>query len=196
MATAHANPLHLSVTNFVLGVILILCGLFALVAPIISTIATTLILAIAVGAAGFAQVFQAFRSPAWKGFLLSLFLGIVYIAGSAIFLLRPITGAFALTFLLAWLLLISGGGEVLLGLKIRPQKGWIALIFSGVVGIIASIWLFLRIPLAGLFVPGIALGVALLFEGWAFIVVGLSRNAPTEDRQQLAERNEPVRAPL
>lgn len=184
MANAHANPLSSSMTNLILGVVLILCGLFALLAPMVSTIATTLIVAIAIGAAGIAQLIQAFRSPAWKGFVLSLFLGIVYIVGSAAFLLRPFAGAFALTFLLAWLLLIAGGGEVVLGVKIRPQKGWIWLILSGIVTIIASVWLFLRIPFAGFFVPGIALGVALMFEGWAFIAVGFSKAASTKDEEQ------------
>jgi uncharacterized membrane protein HdeD (DUF308 family) len=184
MPNAHASPVSSSMTQIILGVVLILCGLFALLAPMVSTIATTLIVAIAIGAAGIAQVIQAFRSPGWKGFVLSLFLGIVYIAGCAALLLRPFFGAFALTFLLAWLLLIAGGGEVVLGLKIRPQKGWIWLILSGVVTIVVSVWLFLRIPFAGLFLPGIALGVALMFEGWAFIAVGFSRVASTKKEDQ------------
>lgn len=186
MTDAQASSRQPTVMGPILGVVLILCGLFALLAPLVSTIATTLIVAIAIGASGIAQVIQAFRSPEWKGFLLNLFLGLVFIAGAVAIFARPFSGAIALTLLLAWILLIAGGGEVVLGFKIRPQKGWFWLILSGIVAIAVSIWLFLRIPFAGVFVPGVALGVALIFEGWAFIIVGVSGGVPAQPEMQPA----------
>ncbi|NIJ19023.1 uncharacterized membrane protein HdeD (DUF308 family) [Sphingomonas naasensis] len=171
-----------------LGIVLALCGIFALLAPLLSTLATTVIAGIAAAIAGVSQVIQAFRAPAWKGFFLNVLLGLIYLAGSAAFLLSPITGALAITLLLAWLLFVTGIGEIILGFRIRPDRGWRWLIVSGLVALIGGVWLMLRLPIAGFFVPGVALGIALLFEGAAFIAIGTGSDAvEVRDREQRRE---------
>ena len=44
------------------------------------------------------------------------------------------------------------------------------------VALVGGIWLTLRLPFAGFVVPGVALGIALLFEGAAFFAIGAGRN--------------------
>lgn len=177
-----------------LGIVLLLCGVFAVLAPLLSTLATTVIVGIAAAIAGVSQVIQAFRAPAWKGFFLNVVMGLVYLAASAAFLLSPITGAIAITLLLAWLLLITGVGEIILGFRIRPDSGWRWLVFSGLVALVGGIWLTLRLPIAGFFVPGVALGIALLFEGAAFIAIGAGRNGTSASEWPAADAD-PVQAP-
>ena len=172
-----------------LGIVLVLCGVFAVLAPLLSTLATTVIVGTAAAIAGVAQVTQAFRAPAWKGFFLNIVLGLIYLAASAAFLLSPFIGAIAITMLLAWLLLITGAGEILLAFRIRPDGGWRWLLFSGLVALVGGMWLLLRLPIAGFFIPGVALGIALLFEGFAFIAIGVGRNKhaatePTEEKRE------------
>jgi len=159
-----------------LGIVLLLCGAFAVLAPLLSTLATTVIVGIAAAIAGVSQVIQAFRAPAWKGFFLNVLLGLIYLAASAAFLLSPITGAIAITLLLAWLLLLTGMGEIVLAFRIRPDSGWRWLLVSGLVALVGGVWLTLRLPIAGFFVPGVALGIALLFEGVAFIAIGTGKD--------------------
>ena len=157
----------------VLGIVFILCGLFALLVPVVSTLAATLVFAAVLGAAGLAQVVHAFRAPAWKGFFLHLALGVIYLIGCAVFVFRPISGALLITIWLAWVVLFTGAGEVALAFRIRPQKGWGWLLFSGLVALFCGMWLLLRIPISGFFVPGILLGITLLMEGFAFIALAL-----------------------
>lgn len=182
-----------------LGIVLLLCGAFAVLAPLLSTLATTLIVGIAAAIAGVSQVIQAFRAPAWRGFFLNVLLGLIYLAASGLFLLSPITGALAIALLLAWLLLITGLGEIILAFRIRPDSGWRWLLVSGLVALVGGIWLMLRLPIAGFFVPGVALGVALLFEGAAFIAIGTGkddRTAPDRpaERPETAEPVSPAAA--
>jgi uncharacterized membrane protein HdeD (DUF308 family) len=165
------------------GVILMLAGMFAMLAPMLSTLAVTLTLAISAAVGGIAQVVQAFRAPAWKGFFLNFLIGLAFLAAGVAFFLRPLTGALAITMMLSWLLLFTGIAEVLLGFRIRPERGWRWLIVSGLVAIGAGIWLMLRIPITGFFVPGIALGVALLFEGAAFVSIALDRKRDEADAE-------------
>ncbi|MCX8474550.1 MAG: HdeD family acid-resistance protein [Sphingomonas sp.] len=174
-----------------LGIVLALCGAFAVLAPLLSTLATTVIVGTAAAIAGVAQVIQAFRAPAWKGFFLNILLGLIYLAASAAFLLSPFIGAIAITMLLAWLLLITGAGEVLLAFRIRPESGWRWLLFSGLVALVGGMWLLLRLPIAGFFIPGVALGIALLFEGFAFMAIGVGKGGRSAPEPAPEKREDP-----
>ena len=158
------------------GIVLMLCGIFALLAPMISTLAVTLTVGATAVIAGVAQIVHAFRVSAWKGFFLNLLIGLVYLVAGAFFFLWPPQGALAITMLLAWMLLIAGAGEIALGFRVRGDRGWPWLIVSGLIAVLCGIWLLLRIPITGFFVPGIALGIALLFEGAAFVAIGFGRS--------------------
>lgn len=153
------------------GVVMMLCGILAIFAPFLSTFAVTLTVGASGIVAGIAQIVQGFRSAKWKGFFLHVLIGLLYAAAGALIFLWPTTGALAITMILSWLLLFSGASEVALGFRMRPARGWIWLILSGLIACAAAIWLMLRLPLAGFFVPGIALGLALLFEGAAFVAI-------------------------
>ncbi|MBO9623567.1 MAG: HdeD family acid-resistance protein [Sphingomonas sp.] len=165
----------------VLGVILMLCGIFAVMAPLLSTLAVTLAVGVSAAVAGIAQVVQAFRASAWKGFFLNLLIGLAFLATAVIFLLWPPKGALAITITVSWLLLIAGIGEVALAFRVRPERGWGWLAISGLVAIAAGLWLMYRIPVTGFFVPGVALGVALLFEGAAFAAMAIAGGGPVVD---------------
>lgn len=153
------------------GIVMMLCGVLAIFAPFLSTFAVTLTVGVAGVVAGIAQIVQGFRSARWKGLFLYLLIGLLYVAAGALFFLSPITGALAITAILSWLLLFSGASEVALGFRMRPSRGWIWLILSGLIACAGAFWLMLRLPLSSFFVPGIALGLALLFEGAAFVAI-------------------------
>lgn len=165
----------------VLGVVLMLCGIFAIMAPLLSTLAVTLAVGISAAVAGVAQVVQAFRSSAWKGFFLNLLIGLAFVATAVIFLLWPPVGALAITVTISWLLLITGLGEIALGFRVRPERGWVWLVISGLVAVVAGLWLMFRIPVTGFFLPGVALGIALLFEGAAFAALAIEGRGPSTD---------------
>jgi uncharacterized membrane protein HdeD (DUF308 family) len=171
----------------ILGIFLVLCGTFALLAPVVSTFATTLVAAIAAVIAGIGQVVHGFRAKGWGGFFLSLIVGIIYTVGGVLIWLRPWAGAIAITVMLAWWLLAAGAGEIALGLAIRRQRGWGWMIFAGLISIICGGWLIFRLPMASLLVPGFALGIALLLEGWAFLAIGLSPDHPLDAEREVPD---------
>jgi uncharacterized membrane protein HdeD (DUF308 family) len=172
------------------GLILILCGFFALLAPFASTLALALLLGGAAGVAGLVQIVHAFGAKAWRGFFLSLLLGLIYAACGTVLWLNPVAGALAVTMVIAIFLIAAGIGEIGLGLKIRPEAGWVWLIVSGVVALVGGLWLLMRMPLAGFFAPGIFLGIALIFEGVAFVSIGVTGRPPQRSRIPANPRNE------
>jgi len=164
----------------ILGLVIALCGLFALLAPLASTIALTVIVALAAGLAGVAQIIQSFGTRTWGGFFLNLLLGVIYAACGVFLWFNPLAGALAVSMVLALFLIAAGIGEIALALKIRGESGWVWLLVSGIVALVGGLWLLLRMPTAGFFIPGIALGMALVFEGGAFVAIGLQRKPQRE----------------
>lgn len=167
-----------------LGIAFIVCGAFAILMPLMSTLAMTLTVAIALAAAGIAQIGQAF-SRSWGGMFLHIILGLLYIAAGLVFWSRPLSGALVLTAMLAWLLIVQGVGEIVMAFTIKRRRGWPWLVVSGIISALAGFWMLFWSPAAGLFVPGIVLGMALLAEGVAFLVIG-SRPAHPESPRATA----------
>lgn len=163
-----------------LGILLCLCGVFALAAPILWTFAATLLVGIASILAGIAQAIHAVRMKTWSGSFLCFAIGAAYVLMGVVMWLNPVAGALAITIVLALLLLMAGAGEIALAGSMRKRSGWAWLLFSGIIALLGSIWLLFRLPTAGLFVPGVALGVALLSEGIAFVAIGLRRDEPLD----------------
>lgn len=177
-ATTFAGGSGTKLASVFLGIVFILVGTFAFLAPFVSTLAMSVIVAAAATVAGVAHILQAFRAAKWKGFFLSLLLGIVYLAASVAFWLNPLVTALAITMMLSWLLVVAGVGEIALGFRVRPERGWFWFVVAGLLTVLCGIWLMFRLPMAGFLVPGVALGITLIFEGTAFLAHGLSRSDP------------------
>jgi len=181
-AQSHADRPR-SIWFVMLGVVLILCGAFALLAPLASALAFTLIFGISSLVAGLAEVVHAFGTKTWRGFFLNLLIGLAYAALGALVLLNPLAGMLALSMTIAFFLVGIGLGEIVLGLRVRGERGWFWIILSGLLALGLGAWLLLRLPVAGLFMAGTFLGVTLILQGMSFIgMAGAGR-----DRQRSAQ---------
>ena len=174
---APARSLWRRTGSALLGLAFIVCGAFAILVPLLSTLAMTFTVGIALVAAGIAQIGQAF-SRSWGGLFLHVLLGLLYIGAGIIFFSSPLSGALVLTAMLAWLLIIQGVGEIVMAFTIKRRTGWVWLVFSGILSTLAGLWLLFWSPTAGLFAPGIVLGMALVVEGCAFLVIGTRSTSP------------------
>lgn len=161
-----------SIWFVLLGIVMILSGIFALLAPLASSLAFTIVFGVATLTAGLAEIIHAFWTKSWRGFFINLLLGIAYAAFGAMVILNPLVGALALSMLIASFLVGIGIGEVVLGLRVRGERGWAWLVLSGLVTLVLGVWLLLRLPTAGLFMSGIFLGTALILHGLSFVTMG------------------------
>lgn len=169
-AEASAAPPKTWGINFLIGLVFILAGTVAILVPLASTWALTVVIGASLIVSGIAQIIHAF-SRSWGSLILHCLLGLIYLAGGLSFWLAPLTAAFLLTILLAWLLVIQGIGEIWLAFTARQTKGWAWLLVAGLIALAAGIWILLRMPSFGLLLPGFLLGFSLLIEGWAFLLM-------------------------
>lgn len=169
-AEATATPPKTWGINFLIGLVFILAGTAAILLPLASTWALTIVIGASLIVSGIAQIIHAF-SRSWGSLILHCLLGLIYLVGGLSFWLAPLTAAFLLTIVLAWLLVVQGIGEIWLAFTARGSKGWGWLLVAGVIALAAGVWILLRMPSFGLFLPGVLLGFSLLIEGWAFLLM-------------------------
>lgn len=154
-----------------LGIALILCGFVALGDTFIATI-------FSVGLIGWLLVFSAiFHAISWfrhrearhsldlLGFIINFVVGMILVVD-------PTVGALTLTLVLAAFFLVVGGMRLFMALSSEiPHRGWV--ILDGAISILLGFLLIIHWPTSALWFIGFAVGIALIFRGWGWVVLGL-----------------------
>jgi len=151
-----------------LGVIFILAGLFVLGDIVVATILSAILIGIAAIIAGGFEIFHAFWTKGWGGFLWQILLGILYLAFGIVLVSQPVSGALVVTYVLGLLLFASGLVRMFLAFRHWSEAGWIMLL-SGALGVIAGLIILTGWPITGLWVLGLVLGIDLISHGVAWV---------------------------
>jgi uncharacterized membrane protein HdeD (DUF308 family) len=156
-----------------LGILLIVLGTFALLVPLFATAFIVLVYGWVLLFAGVGQIVGAFAVRLWGGFFLHLMMGIIDIVLGLIFLRNVGLAAAVVTLLLAASFLVGGAFRLVAAFSMRfPNWGWTAL--SGAVSVLLGILLFAWYPLDALTIPGLFVGVQMLFFGWSSVMLALA----------------------
>ena len=120
--------------------------------------------------AGIGQTVSAFWSPRWRGLLVHMLTGILYLVVGYIVVDNPMESAVALTLLIASFLLVMGVFRIVVSLLERFHNwGWCLL--SGCVSGLLGILILKQWPASGEWVIGLFLGIEMLFNGVAWIMM-------------------------
>lgn len=154
--------------RILLGVVLVLAGIFVLGDVTLATLVSTMFIgAMAIVAGGF-EIIHAFWTKGWGGFAWQILLGALYVAFGVMLLNQPLAGAMIVTFALGLMLLISGIVRSVISISHWQEAGWLMLL-SGVFGILAGIVIMTGFPMSGLWVLGLLLGIDLITHGVAWL---------------------------
>ncbi len=154
-----------------LGIVLIVAGLLVLRDAVAVTLVSAIVVGLALLCAGLAEVVHAFGTPHWSGVLWRLLLGALYAVGGGVLVADPVAASSVLTLAFATALVVSGIVRVFLALRHWERLGWL-LLASGLVGILGGFVIFLKWPLSGLWVFGLAVGADLLLHGIWWVLSG------------------------
>jgi uncharacterized membrane protein HdeD (DUF308 family) len=155
----------------VLGIVLIVVGVFVLGDVAFAAVVSTMFIgAMAIIAGGF-EIIHAFWTRGWGGLVWQLLLGALYVAVGIVLLSRPAAGAVILTYVLGLLLLMSGILRIVIGFGHWRDVGWIMLV-SGAFGVIAGLVILAGFPRTTLWVLGLLLGIDLIAHGLAWLRYG------------------------
>lgn len=171
------------------GVIAILIGAFALLAPAATLVALVLVFAAYSAVDGvFAIVLGirgARRHERW-GWL--VFNGIISIAAAAVAIVFPTITAFAFVILFAAWAIVSGAASLIAGIQLGKSHGRLWLILGGAIAILFGIWALLDPPLAMLTLSFLV-GFQALLAGFTLLALAYRL------REQGVDRDADARVP-
>lgn len=160
----------------VLGATLVILGVIAILAPVITTALSVLFFGAILALAGIVYLIKAFGLRGTDGFWASLIGGILALVVGVLLLSRPIVSILILTYLLSIYFLGSGIGRIVAGLAARvPSAGWV--VVNGFVSLILGVLLLSGWPAVSLWVIGLFVGIDILFAGVWALAIGIAMHS-------------------
>ncbi|MEZ5740100.1 MAG: DUF308 domain-containing protein [Burkholderiaceae bacterium] len=157
-----------------IGVVSLIGAILALANPLQASISVNLILAWTFVAVGIVQLVFALRASGVGGSLWALVLGVLFIVLGGAMLYNPMASLISLTLLVASLFLVIGLFKLLLSFRLRPLPMWPAMFVSGLASVVLAGMILGNVPVAAASILGVLLGVELLINGLATVLVGLA----------------------
>jgi Uncharacterized conserved protein len=155
-----------------LGIVFLLLGFIAAG----NVVATTLLSMVFIGSllivGGIFQIIQAFRVNAerlWIGLI-----GAGYTLAGLFIAFSPAAAALGFTLFIGGALFVSGICRFILGLRLRPIRGWIWVIASAVLTLLLALVILFNWPITGLWAIGLFIAIDLIMQGVSMIFFGLT----------------------
>ena len=160
--------------SIALGILMIIVGIIAMLAPWESGLVITLVVGWCAIFNGFAQIVYAFRTHGGWHVLLEVILGIIYIIAGIYLLVHPGAGLLALTLILASFLLIYGIFALVLAFRMKPHNGWGWVLFDAIVTILLGVLIWFHWPFNSAWVVGTLFGISIFVSGITRLMMSLA----------------------
>ncbi|WP_170518430.1 HdeD family acid-resistance protein [Ruegeria atlantica] len=174
-----------------LGLLSIAFGIFILGAPVVASIAVTVVTGVLLLISGVLQVVGGFTVEGTGNKILSLIMGVVMLFLGWSFWAHPLEGTLTLATVVLILFFAGGIARVILSFQMRGTQFFWATLISGLMSIILAImiWRFASVdPTVMAQLLGILLGIEMIFNGlglvfMAFYVKDAPKDETTEAKQ-------------
>jgi uncharacterized membrane protein HdeD (DUF308 family) len=173
---AVAASLHLHWRAFLIeGIVLLILGLFAIVIPVVATIAVAVFIGWVLLVSGIVGLISTFRMRNAPGFGWSLLSAVIAIAAGVILLAWPLSGVLSLTLILTAFLTIEGVASIMMALTHRHgfSARWALLLVSGLVDLFLAALILFGLPGTAAWAIGLLVGINLVFGGSTLISMAL-----------------------
>ncbi|WP_170361855.1 HdeD family acid-resistance protein [Ruegeria arenilitoris] len=170
---------------FLLGLLSIAFGVFALGNAIAASVAVTVVTGVLLLIAGALQVVGGFTVEGTGNKILSLIMGVVMLFLGWSFLDHPLQGTLTLATVMLVLFMAGGIARVILSFQMKGTQFFWPTMISGILSIVLAviIWTYVEEePQALLSILGIFLGIEMLFNGFGLVFMALFiKNAPKDE---------------
>lgn len=155
-----------------LGVIIMILGILALLAPGFSGASAALVLGIIACLAGIVRMIWAFKSGSLGKGVLVLAIGSLTLLCGIVLVTDPLVASGMLTLLVTIYFVADGLSELAGGFRMRPDYGWGWLAFTGVISVLLGIMVLAQFPLGGFWAIGTLLGIKFFLAGLVMVTTG------------------------
>lgn len=157
----------------IIGAILIVLGALALSYQFVATVFSIYFIGTLLLIAGISQALHSFRVKRVGQTALWAIMGVLYVIAGLMSFIQPIAVSSALTLILSFLLVMSGITQLFGAIQNRILPNWQWLLVSGAITLILGLMIMAGWPNNSLWILGMFLGIDLIFQGWAYVTIGL-----------------------
>jgi uncharacterized membrane protein HdeD (DUF308 family) len=161
------------------GIVLLILGVLALLAPAIASLAATVFFGWILFISGVVGLIATFRARRVAGYWWSMISAAIGIVAGLLLLSRPGPGTLSLTAVLIAFLIAEGIVSILYAVEHRSavsgRWGW--MLASGIIDVCLGGLLLAGFPGTAVWALGLVLGINLLFGGWALVLMALHARA-------------------
>lgn len=174
-----------------LGLLSIAFGIFVLGAPVVASVAVTVVTGVLLLISGALQVVGGFTVEGTGNKILSLIMGAVMLFLGWSFLDHPLQGTLTLATVMLILFMAGGIARVILSFQMKGTQFFWPTMVSGILSIVLAgiIWTYVGSdPQVLLSILGIFLGIEMLFNGFGLVFMAFFiRNAPNDATTEAKE---------
>jgi len=155
-----------------IGVLSVITGFLAIMVPYIAALSVTVFVGALLSISGVSQLIFAFKTGSIGRGLLTFVLGLLAIGVGLYMMFNPGMGLLTLTLLLAVYFFVSGISEIIGAWQMRPVKGWVWALISGVASLVLGVMIWRQFPVSGEWAVGILTGIRMIFGGMWVTAIG------------------------
>jgi uncharacterized membrane protein HdeD (DUF308 family) len=158
------------------GIVLVVLGLAAMIAPLIASLAFTIFLGWMFLISGIVALVMTFWARQTPGFWWSLLSAVLAIGAGVVLLAQPAQGVLTLTIVIGAYFLAEGVATIMYALEHRRElsERWTWLLVAGIVDIVIAGLIIAGLPGSALWAIGLLVGINLLFGGMSLIGMALA----------------------
>lgn len=161
------------------GIILTVLGFFAVIVPVISGLAVTILFGWLFLISGIVGLFTTFAMHRAPGFWWSLLSAVIGILVGGWMLVQPGLGLVSLTYLLIAFFIVEGCTTIMFALEHRAALSgrWEWMLASGIVDLLLAAIILIGLPGSIAWALGLIVGINLVFGGTSMIGMALAAHA-------------------
>jgi len=164
-----------------LGILMIILGAYGLTEVVGLTLASAFFIGILLIIGGVAQCIHAMQDREWRGFLLHVLGGVLYIVGGVLVVSNPLAGSFIITLMLAASFIAGGIIRGAIAFSHREVKGWWLLALGGFISLLLGVYMLNTWPFSALWVLGTFVAIELIINGATLLQFGLALRSHRAD---------------
>jgi uncharacterized membrane protein HdeD (DUF308 family) len=158
------------------GIVMIILGILAVVAPAIATVAVDVYFGWLFLFSGFAGIIAMFSAGSVSSFLWMLVTALLSIVVGGLLIWRPVEGAASLTFLLTAFFLVEGIFQIAGSFTYRDlfPSSWGWLLVSGICDLLLAGVIIWTLPSSAMWALGLIVGINLITSGNAVVMTAIA----------------------
>ena len=157
-----------------MGLLMIVLGTVGVMAETVFSIASISLMGGFALAAGIMQALHALQARGWKSVSIQLLFSLIYIAIGVIVWVSPEAALEGVTLYAATLFFALGVLRLVTAFQHTAFSGWFMPLISAALSILLGGLILAGWPENSTWVPGMLIGIELLFQGWSLLFLGIA----------------------